>query len=212
MIFNTIFSGTELEIGPPAPGTATPVPLKPASGLARASASPDPACGHASFPPIQNKIRRTPTQQRRQNYQAVPLAGPGRVAGRSAASAACEFDAGIPHGEKRKRKGRMKSGCHPTDQNAVGVSLVAGVGEHDRGRVLLVPNVPDRPSRWRGGAADWQKANGGGGATGISQSHCRLLHHSLRPRHRLLVLGVVSAPNCGCWVMHRQHEPARLVA
>jgi len=56
----------------------------------------------------------------------------------------------------------MKTGCHPTDQNAVGVSLVAGVREHDRGRVLLVPNVPDRPSRWRGGAADWQKANGGG--------------------------------------------------
>jgi len=142
LIFNTIFRGTELEIGPLAPGTATPVPLKPASGLARASASPDPACGHASFPPIQNKMRRTPTQQRRQNYQAVPLAGPGRVAGRSVASAACEFDAGIPHGEKRKRKGRMKSGCHPTDQNAVGVSLVAGVGEHDPGRVLLVPNVP----------------------------------------------------------------------
>jgi len=138
-------------MGPSAPGTATPVPLKPASGLARASASPDPACGHASFPPIRNTMRRTQTQQRRQNYQAVLLAGPGRVAGRSVASAACEFDAGIPHGEKRKRKGRMKSGCHPTDQNAVGVSLVAGVGEHDRGRVLLVPNVPDRPSRWRGG-------------------------------------------------------------
>ena len=163
MIFNTIFRGTELEIGPLAPGTATPVPLKPASGLARASASPDPACGHASFPPIQNKIRRTPTQQRRQNYQAVPLAGPGRVAGRSVASAACECDAGIPPGEKRKRKGRMKSGCHPTDQNAVGVSLVAGVGEHDRGRVLLVPNVPDRPSRWRGGRRIGKRPMGGPG-------------------------------------------------
>ena len=192
MIFNTIFSGTELEISPPAPGTATPVPLKPASGLARASASPDPACGHASFPPIQNKMRRTPTQQRRQNYQAVPLAGPGRVAGRSATSAACEFDAGIPHGEKRKRKGRMKSGCHPTDQNAVGVSLVAGVGEHDRGRVLLVPNVPDRPSRWRGGGG---LAKGQWGGRGH-----RHFTVSLPPAPSFVA---PSAPSSGTWCRFR---------
>ena len=189
MIFNTIFSGTELEIGPPTPGTATPVPLKPASGLARASASPDPACGHGSFPPIQNMMRRTPTQQRRQNYQAVPLAGPGRVAGRSATSAACEFDAGIPHGEKRKRKGRMKTGCHPTDQNAVGVSLVAGVREHDRGRVLLVPNVPDRPSRWRGGGGGLAKGQWGG------RGH-RHFTVSLPPAPSFVA---PSAPSSGTW-------------
>jgi len=36
----------------------------------------------------------------------------------------------------------MNSGCHLTDQNAVGIPFVAGVGEPARGRGLLVPNVP----------------------------------------------------------------------
>ncbi len=36
----------------------------------------------------------------------------------------------------------MNSGCHLTDPNAVGVPFVAGVGEPDRRRGLLVPNVP----------------------------------------------------------------------
>ena len=36
----------------------------------------------------------------------------------------------------------MNSGCHLTNPNAVGVPFVAGVGEPDRGRELLVSNVP----------------------------------------------------------------------
>jgi len=196
---------------PPAPETATPVPLKPVSGIARASASPDPACGHASFPPIQYKVRRTPTQQRRQNYQAVPLAGAGRVAGRSAASAACEFDAGIPPGEKRKRKGRMKSGCTPRTKMQLAFPLSAELENMTGGGYCWCPTYVTA-RRGGGGGGGLAKGQWGAGASGLSQSHCRLLHHSLHHRHRLPVLGVVSAPNCGRWVMHRQHEPARLVA
>ena len=57
----------------------------------------------------------------------------------------------------------MNSGCHLTNPNAVGVPFVAGVGEPDRGRGLLVPNVPDRPSRWRGGRRIGKRPMGGPG-------------------------------------------------